>query len=74
MKNYPLEYLQQDHATCIRAIKRLFNSCLQTLFGNDLNGENFNFGPNETSNKTVKNLIDGLSKGGVTKKKKIHTQ
>jgi len=30
--------------------------------GNDLNGENFNFGPNETSNKTVKNLIDGLSK------------
>tara|TARA_B100001121_G_C18694843_1_gene624580 strand:+ start:370 stop:1482 length:1113 start_codon:yes stop_codon:yes gene_type:complete len=28
----------------------------------NLNGENFNFGPNETSNKTVKNLIDELSK------------
>ena len=28
----------------------------------NLNGENFNFGPDETSNKTVINLIDGLSK------------
>ena len=28
----------------------------------NLNGENFNFGPNETSNKTVKDLIDKLSK------------
>ena len=35
-----------------------------------LNGENFNFGPDETSNKTVKDLIDRLSKRWGFKEKK----
>ena len=49
-------------AACIRTFIWLFDCCCNVKENLNLNGEAYNFGPSSEQNKSVKDLVESLSK------------